>query len=296
MTIEQIDPTKKLSALETITGNKIINPELAVLKEELADVYREMKLVVDDDERPGESEAVGEVPHSYVWKDDKLVNVIVPEVKHGYGKLGRLLQNQAQQVYSSAEEARRKNLPVGKPDQFIIDAYNNNSEVKKILDDIDALWKKTAELQENVEQIKTAKQELYQDPNAINTFLESIGHDKKVPTDYSFSAEISELKTLPAQNTDIVKLSEHAIRLRDFMEAFDGLKLTREQEKDYGVDLAAIAKNIGKVTQEISRLTFSSDARSDAVKKILLEGKISRRYYEESIGGNLYLYEIVRSE
>lgn len=252
---------------ETKESGRAINPGLINIRRQIDETEGGLSQVLEGGDRP----------HDYHFDDNgELTEVSVGGLEKGSGNLGKILQSEAQTFFDKSGAIKDWQSGGREYKKFIAQAYNTNPEVKRILDEAILLVEKRNRLLKETEEIKKQKSELYSKGQAVNDFFERIGWSKRVPDDFDFKREIEAINQLPP--ADEKGLSLQAQKVTEFMEAFDGLELTEEQIKDFGIDLIAVEQNfLDEFRAMLANYSKADEYDHGAIDKEFKRGEVARR-------------------
>ncbi len=220
--------TKGGNKIETFEESKDLNDKFLVLKRQLEEIKQKERELLQDEEG------------NYAFPDDvqfnekgELVNITVNGIKKGYGKLGKLLKDNAP-VNDHREVIN---------DTYIIEAYNNNSQVKEILDSYFDLRKEEDGLLKEVKEIREKKKEIYQKVSEVKKLLQAVGFERELDT----SLNLDELKD-KLQSDENFKAALK--QWNELLESLKDIELSDELSERYKIDFKALSDVLREV-QEI---------------------------------------------
>ncbi len=226
---EVLKETKEKNKIETFEESKDLNDKFLVLKKQLEEVKQKERELLQDEEG------------NYAFPDDiqfnekgELVNITVNGIKKGYGKLGKLLK----------DNAPVKNHREVINDAYIIEAYNNNSQVKEILDSYFDLRKEEDGLLKEVKEIREKKKEIYQKVSEVKKLLQAVGFERKLDT----SLDLDELKHKLQSDEDFKAALK---QWNELLESLKDIELSDDELSErYKIDFKALSDALREV-QEI---------------------------------------------
>lgn len=280
-----------LSALrerkESLSG--LVNPELHEFKARLEEANRQLE------------EEFGEKIEGYTKK-------IVPTlISGGINEKGELVDIRINDLVVRAREGENY-MPVGplgnklkigaidlarkgqrgeSEDEFISYAYSNDSETKVLIDRFLELKRKAYQERKNIEDTIYNKKRLYEKAEGINSFLERIGYNKRIPEDFNPSLISSELY----RSTKLEEVNKYPQKIAFVFSIFDDLKISQKQREDIGYDLDILCEEMREVASGMKYALGRYSANDDLARFVasLGESSTGKRYLK---GDKDFLYTV----
>lgn len=169
---------EKLDKIHDFESNLAVNDQVQNLLKENDNLHKEqVESLLDEN---GEAGILG------VWRNDngEIESINVHLTKEGKGKLGKLLKDKID--FDSDLDK-----------QFLA-AYQNNPEVKKIIDDYISIEDKILDNNKKIEEFINVKKDYYKNLANINKFLEHIGSENRIDENINISELQNNLESIMA--------------------------------------------------------------------------------------------------
>lgn len=277
---------------ESLAG--LVNPELREIKERLAEINAQLEAEFGEQVEEGHTV----FPHLLRYhhnENGELDSISINNLlwfkrdKDKYfsvGPLGKKLESDAVANLNNQTENR---------DQYIIDAYKHDPELRALIDRFIQLHKELEDQVEKKEEIRKRKAEQYRTAEGINLFLERIGHSKKFPEDFNPSEAYSAFLKAEEEK-DVATMDRIGSQLRWAFGTFDGLSITKEQKADFGVDLNILQNQLGEIAAVLKSArdwNYPRESKERFVKQ-LGASTTGKRFLSQD-GEKPFLYSIKES-
>ncbi|MEK7194488.1 MAG: hypothetical protein AAB660_02265 [Patescibacteria group bacterium] len=264
---------------ESLKG--LVNPELREFREKLAEVNNQLEREFGTEYKTGIF-----TPTLQSWefndgtKDLKFIQIngLLMSTGDGHfegvGPLGKKLETVA---ILWAKSLGGKLRGQDEPDQYVLDAYKHDPDVKALIDRFIELTREYRTQSRSISEVISEKKRLYGKAEGVNTFLERIGISQKIPSDFN----PDEIKIYQFErDKDTGKIDDIARKIIWSFGVFDNLKITKEMERDFGDDLKILENKLGDIAtslRNVSDYAYSKEAKQ-AFVEALQSSETGRRY------------------
>ncbi|MFH0712313.1 MAG: hypothetical protein V2A55_00410 [Candidatus Jorgensenbacteria bacterium] len=247
----------------------LLNPEFARLRQELEETSDQLRELLR-----GNDEYGSQIVNYHLDADRNLKGIAINGLKEGLGPLGKKLQREAELYWKF--HPHREGF-----DDFIMDVYSIDPEVKSIIDEGVRLCERLKALDGQIEEFKEGKRRQYQNTSAINVFLERIGWPHRVPEGIDLQKlekSASELKN--GDHESVLKLGLQLVRI---IRVFKGLEVDKDRLEDLGPDLDPISYQLRRILAvlegrwddwKVGGKSFHMELADDAVSQLEYTNKI----------------------
>lgn len=249
MNPEVLKPAREAQETITFEGNLALNDRYDELNREIGEIHKErVESLLDED---------GESGMLVINRDEegKILRIFPHLIREGKGKLGQLLKNKV-----PAE---------GDYDRFVYEEYENNPQVKAIVDNYLRLEDEENDRYDGIKEIKEQKIEYYKSVSNINIFFEHLGI--KTPLDDNFNLtevkqqlESVEINPETHKPEDIEKFEILMSNIDNFLKSLReidaGNKLREDRnskEWRYRIDFKAINSQADEIVKKVYDLKMS---------------------------------------
>ncbi len=244
---------------------QLVNPELQKLKQEIALCVQQYKELIGDDT------GITPMLRSYNLSDEGTLKsitingLVYPDGKP-VGPLGTKLQAEAQRWLEAlkAKNGNDMRRDEDNNDQFILDAYRTDPEVRSMIDEAISLQKRQYLAHKEIEGILRDKEKYYEDVGNINAFLQKAGFSGRIPDHINLrelANSSSELFYSGPENKH--QILENAGSLSSILQAFKDLKVEKGRLEDLSPDLDLISRRLSSILYRITDAYKRVDPKND---------------------------------
>lgn len=262
----------------------LLNPELDQLKKDLKDLEEDY-LKKFGDEKSGNSPRIVQYSRDEGGNLKKLaINGLLTKEdgkEVGSGILGKKLEEEAIQYWKGGRERDRENL-----DSYLMDVYRSDPEIKKMIDSMIDNYESRVSNHKKQEEIKAEKGLLYETTEGINSFLEKIGLNNRIPESIRLEDEIESVKGLGHTRDDKDKIIEHIKSANSVFQALKGIEIKEDQLEDALPDLEVIESELSRLFSLLERaygwlkLPSGSDTFGSLLNPTALKFEKTGRIYD----------------
>lgn len=245
---------------------QLVNPELQKLKQEIALCIQQYKELLGDDT------GITPMLRSYGFSSEGVLNrITINGLIYSDGKpvgpLGTKLQAEAKRWLEALKAKNGSDMRLNEDnnDQFILDAYNADPEVRSMIDEAISLTKRQYLAHEAIEKALRDKEKYYEDVNNINAFLQKAGFSGRIPDHINLrelANSSSELFYSGAENRQ--QILENAESLSSVLQAFKDLKIEKSRLEDLSPDLDIISKRLSPILYRITDAYEKASPKNDS--------------------------------
>ena len=267
---------------ESLTG--LVNPELAEVREKLAEVNSQLEKEFGVFLRNRiVTPRLASAHHDENGKLDRIaINELLAKTEEGFVGIGPLGEKLKEDSVAHAGQWRE-----GDNDQYILDAYKYDKEVRVLIDRFIELNRARSKAEEGQGKIIGDKKRFYMQAANINEFLGKIGREPNFPADLEFHSMYELLRSGDQSAIDAV-----VGKVRWAVAAFNGLVLTEKEAADFGLDLDIIGEELDVVIQNVRHADKYPKEKREKFVEILQTIEVGKRLLEGLIEGKHYLYTV----